>query len=285
MTSEMTPSADPRTSRRRDRDARATSSARAQEGSRARGRLPSAPRERRPLLAALAVILIVGGALLAGLLAARVDQREEMLVVTTTIEAGRAIKLEDLASTPAAASSNTLIPASRADEIVGQIARVELTKGEFVQTTQITDSSPTADGHTIVGLSLEAGRFPAGGLSPGDVVDIVSVVNGSGSSGASAANPGPGSGGGSGSSSGSGTAPLERSDSGSGADSGTASGSVTNAQVLDAVPSSGKDGDWTSGATVSVIVPTSQAAGTAALGASNNAAVVVTATGQPIGEH
>ena len=80
-------------------------------------------------------------------------------------------------------------------------------------------------------------------------------------------------------------APLERSDSGSGADSGTASGSVTNAQVLDAVPSSGKDGDWTSGATVSVIVPTSQAAGTAALGASNNAAVVVTATGQPIGEH
>jgi len=176
-----------------------------------------------------------------------------MWLVTTASGAGRAIKLEDLASTPVAASSSTLIPASRADEIVGQIARVELTKGEFVQTTQITDSSPTADGHTIVGLSLEAGRFPAGGLSPGDVVDIVSVVNGSGSSGTSAANPGPGSGGGSGSSSGSGTAPLERSDSGSGADSGTASGSVTNAQVLDAVPSSGKDGDWTSGATVSGI--------------------------------
>ena len=70
---EMTSPTDIRTSRRRDRDARATGSTRAQEEKKSRGRLPSAPRERRPLLAALAVILIVGGALLAGLLAARIE--------------------------------------------------------------------------------------------------------------------------------------------------------------------------------------------------------------------
>ena len=272
MTSAMTPSNDPRTSRRHDRDMRATSSTRAHETSRTRGRLPSAPRERRPLLAALAVILIIGGALLAGLLAARMDQREEMLVVAETIEAGQTIKLESLASTPVAASSSTLIPASRADEIVGQIARVELTKGEFVQTTQITDSAPTADGRTIVGLSLEAGRFPAAGLSPGDVVDVVNVAGGSGT-GAAGAAPSPGAT----------PAPDAAPTDGSGA--APESSTVTGAQVLNAVPSSGKDGDWSSGATVSVLVPNEQAAGTAALGASRNAAVIVNAAGQPIGEH
>ena len=248
-------------------------------------RLPSAPRERRPLLAALAVLLIVGGALLAGLLATQMDHRVEMLAAADTVKAGQVITKDDLASVRVSADVSGLIPVTSIDQVVGRTARVEISKGQLVDTSQIaTENLPGSD-QQVVGVSLEAGRFPASGLTAGDVVDIVSVVNGSGSSGASAANPGPGSGGGSGSSSGSGTAPLERSDSGSGADSGTASGSVTNAQVLDAVPSSGKDGDWTSGATVSVIVPTSQAAGTAALGASNNAAVVVTATGQPIGEH
>lgn len=239
---EMTSPTDIRTSRRRDRDARATGSTRAQEEKKSRGRLPSAPRERRPLLAALAVILIVGGALLAGLLAARIDQREEMLIVVKPIEAGHVIALEDLASMPVAANSSILIPASRANEIVGQTAKVALDKGELVQTTQITDSSPTQDGRSVVGLSLEAGRFPAAGLSAGDVVSIVNV-------------------------------------------SADGSTPISGAQVLDAVPTSGKDGNWTSGATVSVLVPSAQGSSAAALGASGNAAVVVTAAGQPIGDH
>ena len=60
---------------------------------------------------------------------------------------------------------------------------------------------------------------------------------------------------------------------------------ISGAQVLDAVPTSGKDGNWTSGATVSVLVPSAQGSSAAALGASGNAAVVVTAAGQPIGDH
>ena len=68
---------------------------------------------------------------------------------------------------------------------------------------------------------------------------------------------------------------------------GSADGStpISGAQVLDAVPTSGKDGNWTSGATVSVLVPSAQGSSAAALGASGNAAVVVTAAGQPIGDH
>ena len=164
MTSAMTPSNDPRTSRRHDRDMRVTGSTRAHETSRTRGSLPSAPRERRPLLA--------------GLLAARMNQREEMLVVAETIEAG---------------------------------------------------------------------RFPTAGLSPGDVVDVVNVYAGSGA-GTPGTGPSPG------------ATPVPDAAPADGSRTGPGSSTVTRAQVLNAVPSSGKDGDWTSGATVSVLVPNEQAA-------------------------
>ena len=107
------------------------------------GHLPSAPRERRPLLAALAVLLIVGGALLAGLLAMRLDQRVQMLAAKDTIKAGQVINKEDLVSASVASDLTTLVRADQIDQVVG--------------------------------VSANAGRFPAGGLQPGDKVDIVDI--------------------------------------------------------------------------------------------------------------
>ena len=82
-----------RSSRRRTNDAGQPQPTR--QARDAGGHLPSAPRERRPLLAALAVLLIVGGALLAGLLAMRLDQRAQMLAAKDTIKAGQVIDKED----------------------------------------------------------------------------------------------------------------------------------------------------------------------------------------------
>ena len=229
-----------RPARRRARDARGTASPRSRKRDAARARLPAAPRERRPLLAALAIILIVGGALIAGLLAVRMDQREEMLMAADTIEAGQQIELADLVSAPVSATGSVLIPASRAGEVVGMTARVQITKGELIQTTQLSADSPVSDGRTLVGISLETGRFPAGGLSAGDVVTVIDIKDGS--------------------------------------------AAVARAQVLEAAPSSGTAGDWSSGAVVSLLVPREAAGSTATLGAAGNAAVVVTATHQPIGD-
>ena len=236
----MSAPTDARTARRRDRDARGTASTRSRKRDAARDRLPAAPRERRPLLAALAVILIVGGALIAGLLAMRKDQREEMLMAADTIEAGHEIELADLVSAPVSATGSALIPASRANTVVGMTARVQISKGELIQTTQLSADSPVGNGRTLVGISLETGRFPAGGLSAGDVVTIINIKDGS--------------------------------------------AAVTRAQVLEAAPSSGTAGDWSSGAIVSLLVPQEEAGSTATLGAAGNAAVVVTATHQPIGD-
>ena len=236
----MSTSTDARTARRRDRDARGTAATRSRKRDAARDRLPAAPRERRPLLAALAIILIVGGALIAGFLAVRMDQREEMLMAADTIEAGQQIELADLVSAPVSATGSVLIPASRAGEIVGMTARVQITKGELIQTTQLSADSPVGNGRTLVGISLETGRFPAGGLSAGDVVTVIDIKDGS--------------------------------------------AAVARAQVLEAAPSSGTAGDWSSGAVVSLLVPREAAGSTATLGAAGNAAVVVTATHQPIGD-
>ena len=168
------------------------------------------------------------------------DQREKMLMAADTIEAGQQIELADLVSAPVSATGSVLIPASRAGEIVGMTARVQITKGELIQTTQLSADSPVGNGRTLVGISLETGRFPAGGLSAGDVVTVIDIKDGS--------------------------------------------AAVARAQVLEAAPSSGTAGDWSSGAVVSLLVPREAAGSTATLGAAGNAAVVVTATHQPIGD-
>ncbi|WP_139739027.1 SAF domain-containing protein [Actinomyces wuliandei] len=203
-------------------------------------RLPSAPRERRPALAALAVLLILGGALLAGMLALRMGQRTEVLAAAVTIEAGQVITQDDLASTLVASDLGTLVRLDQAEQVIGQTARVEISQGQLLDTSQVAEDPLPGEGRQVVGVALEAGRFPATGLSPGDVVDVVDV---------------------------------------NGRDV-----VVSGAQVLDAVPSSGTEGEWTSGAVVSVIVDAEDAVELSASAAAGDIAVVVTAPGRPIGE-
>ena len=107
-----------RSSRRRTNDAGQPQPTR--QAREAGGHLPSAPRERRPLLAALAVLLIVGGALLAGLLAMRLDQRVQMLAAKDTIKAGQVIDKEDLVSASVSSDLTTLVRADQIDQVVGR---------------------------------------------------------------------------------------------------------------------------------------------------------------------
>lgn len=88
----------------------------------------------------------------------------------------------------------------------------------------------------VVAETIEAGRFPTAGLSPSDVVDVVNVYAGSGA-GTPGTGPSPG------------ATPVPDAAPADGSRTGPGSSTVTRAQVLNAVPSSGKDGDWTSGAT------------------------------------
>jgi SAF domain protein len=233
----MSPRLSGRSSERRDRNSDEKKSTRSHQGVDG-ARLPSAPRERRPLLAALAVLLIVGGALLAGLLANQMDQRVQVLAAGDTIRAGEVITKEDLMSASVSSDLRTLIRADQIDQVVGRTARVEVSKGQLLDTSQIATTPMPGGDKQVVGISVASGRFPAGGLGSGDVVNVVDV--------------------------------------------GTQSVSVDDAQVLKAVPSSGTDNDWTSGAVVSLIVDKKDAAKLASASANGTIAVVQTATNQPI---
>ena len=233
----MSPRLSGRSSERRDRNSDEKKSTRSHQGVDG-ARLPSAPRERRPLLAALAVLLIVGGALLAGLLANQMDQRVQVLAAGDTIRAGEVITKEDLMSASVSSDLRTLIRADQIDQVVGRTARVEVSKGQLLDTSQIATTPMPGGDKQVVGISVASGRFPAGGLGSGDVVNVVDV--------------------------------------------GTQSVSVDDAQVLKAVPSSGTDNDWTSGAVVSLIVDKKDAAKLASASANGTIAVVQTTTNQPI---
>lgn len=233
----MSPRLSGRSSERRDRNSDEKKPTRSHQGVDG-ARLPSAPRERRPLLAALAVLLIVGGALLAGLLANQMDQRVQVLAAGDTIQAGEVITKEDLMSASVSSDLRTLIRADQIDQVVGRTARVEVSKGQLLDTSQIATTPMPGGDKQVVGISVASGRFPAGGLGSGDVVNVVDV--------------------------------------------GTQSVSVDDAQVLKAVPSSGTDNDWTSGAVISLIVDKKDAAKLASASANGTIAVVQTATNQPI---
>lgn len=143
-------------------------------------RLPSPPRQRRPALAALAVLLIVGGAAIAALLAMRVDERTPVLQAARTIPAGQQITEDDLTTVQVASELDSLIPESDRDALIGRYATVRINQDQLFDTTMVTEQGGLQEGQVAVGAVLSAGFLPAGGLQPGDVVDLVSIVTGEG---------------------------------------------------------------------------------------------------------
>lgn len=141
-------------------------------------RLPAPPRERRPAAVALAVLLVVGGAAGAGLLAVRLDERVPVLVAARDLPVGTQLQRADFAEAPVAAEGLDLLPASQVDQLVGRYTSVAVPAGRLMDPAMLTDSSLFGDGDAAVGMVLEPGRMPASGLSPGDVVAVVRVVDG-----------------------------------------------------------------------------------------------------------
>ena len=143
-------------------------------------RLPRSPRQQRPLLAFLAVLLIVGGAAVAGLVALRQDQRVPVLTLGRDVSAGSQISADDLTTTQVATDSTLVVRAAQSGSVIGKYARVSLVKGQLIDRTMLSSNGLMSDGQVAVGASLAAGRYPAGGLMPGDTVLLVHVADGVG---------------------------------------------------------------------------------------------------------
>lgn len=151
--------------RQRSRAARATRST-AGPGS------VSPPRQRRPALAALALLLIVGGALVAGLLAVRMDSRVPVLVAARDIEAGARITEDDLTTAQVASDGLDLIGEEHADVVVGAYAATTIRANTALDERMVTEEPPIGEDRAVVSVPLIPKVAPADRIRAGDLVQV-----------------------------------------------------------------------------------------------------------------
>jgi hypothetical protein len=120
-------------------------------------------------LAIIAVLLIVLGAVIAGLLALRIDERVPVLVARNNITVGQQITAEDLS-----------VARMASEGVIGQYAGVAIPSGRLIDRDMLGKTGLLTPGKAAVGVALEPGRFPAGGLTTGDTVQVVRSVEGEG---------------------------------------------------------------------------------------------------------
>lgn len=141
-------------------------------------RMPVPTRQRRPGLAALAIVLILGGAALSGYLALFSNKKHSVVFARTQITVGQKITREDLAEGQVSATFDRSVdfrPVYYADiqSLVGEYATSTIPDGSLVTTNMAAKNAPNAS-CSEVAFSVVEGSFSPG-IEPGDLVKIVSV--------------------------------------------------------------------------------------------------------------
>jgi hypothetical protein len=138
-------------------------------------RIPAPVRERRPALAALAVLLIVGGALATGLIVMRTGARSDYLVVRTTIDPGQQIRAADLGVARIAGTGANAVPAGSRDLVVGRYATTRIFPGTLVTRQMVGAAPEIPTGYAVVGVVVSTAQRPAVRLRRGDLVQVLTV--------------------------------------------------------------------------------------------------------------
>ncbi|MFC8140212.1 hypothetical protein ACFUKV_00340 [Streptomyces paradoxus] len=146
-------------------------------------RLPTPPRERKPALAALAVLLILVGALGATMLVLQAGDRIEVVKVTKEVQAGESLTDSDVTSVMVAKDDNIhYIEWTQLDAIKTYKAKSTIYAGTLAVGEMFAKKASLPAGKAAVGLALKEGTYPAD-IKAGDVVSAYRVGStGSGSS-------------------------------------------------------------------------------------------------------
>ncbi|MEU0168480.1 hypothetical protein ABZ214_23995 [Streptomyces iakyrus] len=145
-------------------------------------RLPTPPRERKPALAALAVLLILVGALGATMLVLQAGDRIEVVKVTEAIPAGGSVSTSNTTSVMVAKDDSIhYVEWSQLEQLKKLKAVSAIPAGVVAVGEMFGDEAGVAAGKATVGLSLKAGQYPTG-IKQGDTVAAYRVSSASGSS-------------------------------------------------------------------------------------------------------
>ncbi|HEX3193041.1 MAG TPA: hypothetical protein VHS30_25025 [Streptosporangiaceae bacterium] len=170
--------------------------------------MPSAPRERKPALAALAVLLVALGAVAAGYLVINAGHRVGAVEITQQVGQGQRIPASAIKEVEIASNSGiNYVAWQYANRVAGVYAAVQIPAGTLLTSAMTTATNNLAAGKVQVGLSLKPGQAPAG-LLIGQSVEAFGVGTGSGCGAAAATGGAGGTGGGSAGSAGSGGGPI-----------------------------------------------------------------------------
>lgn len=139
-------------------------------------RLPVPKRDRRPALAALAVLLILAGALASALIAYRSGDRVDVLVARDDIQPGQRIDADDLTVARVANDGGAVVDASAKDSYIGSYATTRIPKDTLINRTMFKVNGIIPDGAQLVGVVLPATQRLSQDVSAGDVVRLYYVI-------------------------------------------------------------------------------------------------------------
>ncbi len=160
--------------------------------------MPSAPRERKPALAALAVLLVALGAVAAGYLVINAGHRVGAVEITQQVGQGQRIPASAIKEVEIASNSGiNYVAWQYANRVAGVYAAVQIPAGTLLTPAMTTATNNLAAGKVQVGLSLKPGQAPAN-LLIGQSVEAFGVGTGSGCGAAAAGGGAGGTGGGNG---------------------------------------------------------------------------------------
>ncbi|MFI8206081.1 hypothetical protein [Streptomyces sp. NPDC085937] len=126
-------------------------------------RLPTPPRERKPALAALAVLLILVGALGATMLVLQAGDRIEVVKITEEIPAGQAVTDSNTTSVMVAEDPGIHYVKYAQLGALKKLKAVTTIPGGVVAVGEMFgEEAKVPDGKALVGLSLKEGQYPAG---------------------------------------------------------------------------------------------------------------------------
>jgi hypothetical protein len=150
-------------------------------------RLPSTPRERKPALAALAVLLVALGAVAAGVLVINAGHRVGAVEIVQQVGQGQQIPASALREVEISSDTGLdYVAWQYAGRVTGVYAATAIPAGTLLTQAMTSSSNNLAVGKVEVGLSLKPGQIP-GNLIIGDTVEAFPVGGGSGcATGASA---------------------------------------------------------------------------------------------------
>ena len=227
-------------------------------------RMPSAPRERKPALAALAVLLVALGAVAAGYLVINAGHRVGAVEITQQVGQGQRIPASAIKEVEIASNSGiNYVAWQYANRVAGVYASVQIPAGTLLTPAMTTATNNLAAGKVQVGLSLKPGQAPAN-LLIGQSVEAFGVGTGSGC-GAVAGGGGAGGTGGGGTGGGSGNGA-----GGNGAGSGVP---ITTGVIASVVGSTASNG---STAAVTLAVPDADAGVLACYASAGDVAITLT---------